>query len=260
MDYVIAPLPFAVCMLAGMLICLEVGRRMGKSTLAKDPQGSASGIGVVQGAVFSLFGLLIAFTFSGAPGRLDARRHLIQDEANAIGTAYLRLDLLPPGSQPAMRERFRNYVDSRLAAYRKFPNVQAVKAELSRSARLQSDIWTQTLAASRLPDGNPDALKLLVPSLNEMFDISSSRTMATAIHPPPIIFALLFVLALVCSSLAGYGMAGSKKHSWLHITAFAVTIVISIYVVLEIEYPRMGLLSVETEYDQVLVDVRESMK
>ena len=260
MDYIIAPLPFAVCMLAGMLICLEIGRRMGKSSLAEDPQGSTSGIGVVQGAVFSLFGLLVAFTFSGAPTRLDVRRRLIQDEANAIGTAYLRLDLLPPGSQLAMRERFRNYLDSRVSAYRKLPDVQAAKAELARSAKLQSDLWTQVIAATRLPDCDSDAPRLLLPSLNQMFEISSARTMAMTIHPPPIIFALLFVLALVCSLLAGYGMAGSKKHSWLHITAFAVTVVISIYVVLQIEYPRMGLLSVESAYDQVLVDVRESAK
>ena len=260
MDRIIPALPFAAGLFVGMLVCLEIGRRLGKYYLAKDPQGATSGIGVVQGAVFSLFGLLVAFTFSGAPARLDARRHLIQEEANAIGTAYLRLDLLSPEAQPALREQFRTCVDSRLEAYRRFPDVEAAKAELARSAKLQTAIWTQVIAATRLPASNPDALKLLIPSLNGMIDISSTRTMSARLHPPLIIFGLLFLLAPVCSLLAGYGMAGSKQRNWLHITAFAVIVVISVYVILEIEYPRMGLLPVETAYDQVLVELRESMR
>lgn len=259
MDHLVAPI-FALCMFVGMMICLEIGRRLGKRSLAKDPQGSI-GISVVQGAVFSLFGLLVSFTFSGAPARLDARKRILQDEANAIGTAYLRLDLLSPASQPAMRERFRNYVDSRLETYRKLPDVQAAEVELSKCSKLQSDIWTQALLASRSPGADPDALKLLMPSLNEMFDIASSRTMSSMTHPPLTIFALLFLLALASSALAGHGMAGSKHRNWLLITGFAAVYVVSVYVTLEIEYPRVGILSsVETKYDQVLVDVRESMK
>jgi len=256
MDPIIPPVAFAVCMLAGMLICLEIGRRLGKRSLATDPQGSVSGTSALQGAVFGLFGLLVGFTFSGAPARLDDARHLIQNEANAISTAYLRLDLLPPGSQPAIRENFRNYVDSRLETFRKLPDFQAAKTERSRSEKLQSDIWKQVLAAS-----DQDAVKLLVPSLNDMFDVASTRTTSRMMHPPMAIFFLLFLVALVCSLLAGYALAGSKQRSWLHIAAFAVVYVISVYVILEIEYPRLGSFSVlETSYDQVLVDVRESMK
>ena len=80
-------------------------------------------------------------------------------------------------------------------------------------------------------------------------------------HPPIAIFVLLFFLALVCSILAGYGMADSKQRSWLFILAFAAVYVISIWVILEVEYPRMGVLSgLETRYDRALLDVRESMK
>jgi len=261
MDPIIPPVPFAVCMLAGMLICLEIGRRLGKRRLAADPQGAAAGTSVVQGAVFSLFGLLVGFTFSGAPARLDDARHMIQNEANAISSAYSRLDLLPPGSQGAIREKFRNYVDSRLEVFRKLPDIPAAEAELAKSEKLQSDIWKQTLAASRLPDSDPHALNLLVPSLNDMSDAAATRTTSRMMHPPLAVFALLFVLALACSLLAGYAMAGSKQRSWLHIAAFAVVYVISVYVILEIEYPRLGSFSVlETSYDRVLVDVRESMK
>ena len=214
----------------------------------------------VDSAIFSLYGLLLAFTFSGAPGRLDIRRNLIAEEANAIGTAYFRLDLLAPQSQPAIREQFRQYLDSRLATYRKLSNIEATYAELSTSAKLQSDIWSHAVEATRHPDGHPEAGKLLLPAVNHMIEVTGKRTMATRIHPPAIIFALLFLLALVCSLLAGYSMSLSKRRSWLHILAFATIAVITVFVILEIEYPRIGVLSVESRYDQVLIELRERMR
>ena len=259
MDQMIAAEPFATALFLGMLICLEIGRRLGIHRLAKDPHGAMSGLSVVEGAVFGLYGLLLAFTFSGAPARFDTRRQLIAEEANSIGTAYLRLDLLSPESQPALRDRFRKYLDSRLEVYRKFPDIEAVKAELSKSAKLQMDIWVQAVAATPLQGSHPGAAVLLLPALNQMIDITTTRTMAARIHPPRMVFALLFLLALDCSLLAGYGMAGSKQRSWLHIIAFVVITVISVYVVLEIEYPRTGSIRLDA-YDQVLVELRESMQ
>ena len=102
----------ATGLFVGILIFLEVGRRVGGQRLALDPEGARAGTGTVEGAVFALVGLLIAFTFSGAASRFDARRDLIVQETNAIGTAWLRLDLLPASAQPAIRENFRRYVDS----------------------------------------------------------------------------------------------------------------------------------------------------
>jgi hypothetical protein len=116
------------------------------------------------------------------------------------------------------------------------------------------------VAATRLPGCHPEAGKLLLPALNEMIDITTTRTMANRIHPPMIIFGLLFLLALVCSLLAGYGMAVARQRSWLHILAFVSIAVITVFVILEIEYPRAGFLSVENRYDQVLVDLREGMR
>jgi len=97
----------AVGLFLGMLILAEVGRRIGMRRLAQDPEGAEAGVGVVDGAVIALVGLLIAFTFSGAAARFDTRRQLIVEETNDIGTAYLRLDMLPVDAQPALREKFR---------------------------------------------------------------------------------------------------------------------------------------------------------
>jgi hypothetical protein len=261
MDRLIAAWPFAIAataLLVGMLMCLEVGRRLGTRRLANDPQGAMSGVNAVQGAMFSLYGLLLAFTFYEAASRYDARIQLVAEEANAIGTAYFRLDLLPAEAQPALREQFRKYVDSRLEVYRKLPDLEAAQVELSKSARLQAGIWGQAVVVSRLPGGHPDAAKILLPALNAMFDITVTRTMAARIHPPTIIFILLFVLALLCSVLVGYGMAGSKQRNWLHLAAFAVVTAISIYVILDLDYPRAGVIRLDA-YDQVLVDVRTNM-
>src|SRR5207247_6577295 len=121
--------------------------------------------------------------------------------------------------------------------------------EFSRSAEFQNQIWTRALAATRLQGSHPDAGKLIIPALNEIIDITTTRTMAARIHPPLIVFALLFVLALVCSLLAGFGMAGSKRRSWLHIVAFAAITVIAVFVILDIEYPRSGFIRLDA-YDQ----------
>ncbi len=81
----------AVGLFLGMLMLFETGRCVGKKRLMRDPDSAATGAGPAEAAVFGLLGLLLAFTFSGATSRFEVRRHLITEEANAIGTAYLRI-------------------------------------------------------------------------------------------------------------------------------------------------------------------------
>src|SRR5262249_42430580 len=107
-----------LALLTAMMLLFAVGRRLGARDLKKDPKGMRSGLGAVEAAVLALLGLLLAFTIAGAGGRFDIRRNQIVEEANAIGTAYLRLDVLPAAMQPGLREAFRSYVDTRLAVYR----------------------------------------------------------------------------------------------------------------------------------------------
>jgi hypothetical protein len=243
----------------GMLLLLEIGRRIGTHRLLQDPEGARAGTGAIEGAVFALLGLLIAFTFSGAASRFDSRRALIIEETNAIGTAYLRLDLLPASAQLSLRDLFRQYVDARLEAYRKIPDLQAALAELDKATRLQGEIWSQAVAAGRIEGAPPPATMLLLPALNQMIDITTTRTMAVKTHPPVIIFVMLFGLALASALLAGHGMAGSKSRSWIHLLSFAAVMAVLIYVILDIEFPRLGLIRVDA-FDQVLVELRESMK
>jgi hypothetical protein len=259
MEPPIPPLLFSVLLFLGMLVLLETGRRLGVHRRSKESEGERGSLGTVEGAVFAMFGLMVAFTFSGAASRFNEKRMLIAEEANCIETAYMRVHLVPPQARPELQELFRRYVDSRLETYRRLPNMTAAEEEMAKSKKIQEEIWTKAVAATRLPESHPDAGKLLLPALNTMIDITTTRTMALQMHPPRIIYVLLFGLGLICSLLAGYRMSVGNQRSWLHILGFAVITVIIVYVILDVEYPRAGLIRLEAG-DQMLVQVRENMK
>lgn len=258
MRFFIGPVLLALALGAGMALMLEAGRRLGARRLDRDHEGARPGLGAVEGAHFALLGLLIAFTFSGAGARFDVRRVLIVEEANAIGTAWLRLDLLPEEARADLRASFPPYVEARIAAYRLLPDIEASQAQLARAAELQAAIWARAVAAVRDGAPQPTAM-LLLPALNQMFDIATARTAATRMHPPTVIYILLLGLALMSALLAGYAMAGARARSLLHMGAFVLMMAISIYVILDLEHPRAGLIRV-TDADQPLVELLESMR
>ena len=259
MEPPISPLLFVVLLFSGMMILLEIGRHLAIRRRPKESEGERGSLGTIEGAVFALFGLVMAFGFSGAASRFNEKRMLIAEEVNTIETAYLRLHLVPQQAQSELQELFRHYVDSRLETYRRLPNMQAAEEEMAKSKKIQEEIWSDAVAATLLPNSHPDAGKLLLPALNNMIDITTTRTMALQVHPPRIVYWLLFSLGLLCSLLAGYRMAIGQHRSWIHILCFSVITVIVVYVILDVEYPRAGLIRLEAG-DQMLLHVRENMK
>ena len=241
----------------GILLFLRFGRWLGKRVLARHGGEIPASVGSLEAAIFALMGLLIAFTFSGALTRFDGRRVQAVDEMNAIGTAYLRVTLLPASAQPKLRETMRNYVDARIATYRKLPDIKAADTEAARSMRLQNEIWAQTVAAVRSPDARAGAELLVISAMNQMFDLASARIAATKIHPPSIVYLMLIGLAFAAALLAGYQSAG-EKHDWMRRLGFALIIASTVYVILEIEFPRVGLVRIDA-IDQLLVNARASM-
>lgn len=237
----------ALLLLPAMLMLVALGRMLRRR------ESSVAQSSSIEAAVFALFGLLLAFTFSGAVGRYDAHRQLVVEESADIGTAYLRLDLLPPAAQPELRELFRKYTDSRLYLY------DSVSPEVSpETIALQHAIWQRSISAAAAPGANPNATTLLVPALNAMIDITSTRQNAFYMHPPSIVFFLLFGLSCGAAFLAGYGMTSSGR-SWFYMAALAVTVTATVYATLEIEYPRQGLIRLRGT-DRILLEVRDSMK
>ena len=183
---------------------------------------------------------------------------LITEEATTIETAYLRLHLVPE-AKPELQELFRRYLDSRLDTHRRLPNMQAARLEMANSKEIREEIWPKALVATRRPSSHPAAGWVLLPALNNMIDMATTRTMALQVHPPRIIYALLLGLGLICSLLVGYRMATGQHRSWLYILGFTIFAVIVVYVILDIEHPRAGLIRLESA-DQVMVELRQEMK
>jgi len=249
----------AVVLLGSIVGATEVGRRLGIRRSKRDAEGSRAGLGAIEGAIFALLGLLIAFTFSGAAARFDTRRMLIVQEANDIGTAYLRVDLLPAAAQPPLRDLFRKYLDLRLGLYQSLAaddrDPTAVRL-ISEAAEVQRSLWA--LAVRECQAAGPPAAQLLLPAINAMFDTCGVRIASIRLHPPPAVFGMLLGLTLLAAVLAGFGMAGAQKRSWLHILGFAIIMASTVYLIVDLEYPRRGLIRVDAS-DQILVDLRQGM-
>jgi len=200
-----------------MLLLLELGRGIAIRQMTVDPEGAKAGLGAVVGVVFSLLGLLLAFTFSGAASRFDARKQLIVQEVNTLGKAYYVLDLFPEPVQTKLKDSFRRYLDAELQAIKALPDIRAAKQAFARSSALKADMQNQAIAACRNPNTQPIAAYVLLPAINEWIANSTNRIVAVNTHPPFAIYGVLVGLALVSSLIAGYGMAEAKTRSWLHI-------------------------------------------
>ena len=241
----------------GILLCFLAGRRAAIRFATAHGEKGTTGSDPTMAAVFGLLGLLLALTFYGAAERMDHRRALIVDEANAIGTAYLRLDLLPSDLQPEIRESFRQYLDSRLEFYKSVKDSDR-NLQIDQTSRLREQIWTKAVSASRASGSHEDAGKLLLPALNAMFDIATTRLAALHMHPPTIIFVMLFGFALISSVLAGGSLTPTNRINRINVLAFAAVMAIAVYVILDLEYPRLGLIRVDA-FDRFLIGVRTMM-
>jgi hypothetical protein len=240
-----------------VIACLRGGWWLGRRHTRIAGDGAHQGLGAIEAAVFGLMGLLIAFTFTGAADRFDDRRELITKEVNAIGTAWLRLDILPDASRESVRALFRQYLDARIGAYRELGD-GAANADVRRPIRaVQENIWAQLQLAIREERSLPIAQSVL-PPVNEMFDIAEERYWMTERHPPPAIFVILTILVLVSALLAGFGMAEAPKQSKLHVVGFAAVTAIALYLIVDLEFPRLGFVRVDA-FDLELVELRATM-
>jgi hypothetical protein len=248
-----------LALFAGILTCLEIGWRVRSRNLATETEKSDAGLNALDGAVFALMGLLIAFTFSGAASRFEARRALIVQETNDIGTAYLRIDLLPSDAQPALRQDYRDYLEARLDFYHKLGgDIEPAKLAFEKSIDLQHKIWSESVAASAR-QSSAAVTTLVLSSVNATIDITTTRLVALDTHPPPAIYLALAALVLASSILVGYAMAKSGRRNWSHMLIYAGTLAFAVYLIFDLDYPRFGLVRIDSA-DHILVDLRNSMK
>jgi hypothetical protein len=253
--YAVFPIVFGL--FAGMVLCLEIGYRVGRRRMQRDGK-TDEGLGSIETATFAMLGLLLGFAFSQALGRFDARRDMIVREANAIGTAYLRLDLAPMGDQPELRRLFRDYLDARIRAYSTPTDDEATDRSLAAAEGVQRRLWSAA-ASSANHDPSQNVARAIVPAINDMIDITTVRTVALNTKLPRAILVLLVTAALCSAMTAGYAMSRRGRRSILHVILYATSIAMTIYVVLDLEHPRRGLIRLD-ETDRIMEQLRESIR
>lgn len=254
--YAYLGLLFSVVLFFLMFLFLKLGNWIGLSHLGRLSQLPPGGVNIAENAVLGLLALLIAFTFAGSNAKFDHRRELIVSEVNAIHSAYLRVDMLSPHAQTAMHQHLIKYIESRINFYRAFPNLDVAHKFLEESAQIEDQLWQEAVTGCK--ENNQAACIVLLPALTNMIDLAEERTAVLKMHPPIIIFALLVGLALMSALLAGYSMAEQRELSYLHIISYVAITAITIYVVLDMEYPRYGLIRLDP-FDQLLVELHDSM-
>ncbi len=202
----------------------------------------STAFGVVQTTAFTLLSLLLAFSFSLALSRYDARRELVTKEANAIGTAILRTDLLYPEAGTQERALLNDYLNERLTYLSSSSEAEQAAAE-TRAADLQHRMWT--IAASEVQRGRRStATPLFVASLNDVIDISLMQRAAQRAHVPDLIVYILIVLVLIAGTLFGTTWK-TWRSTLLAAIALAVMFGAVFGAVIDLDQPQTGTIRVD---------------
>jgi hypothetical protein len=253
----IASIVLAVAFFAGMVVFIEVGRELGARRAAKLGEASKDGLGRVETAVYAVLSLLLGFTFGGAAARFDHRREIVVDQVVAVGDVLQYTDMLPHQEGADIRRALDRYLDQLLATHARPPGTELEAQERKTLDRAESDLWNKAVAATRADTGEK-ARMLLMPSVDALFDAVNEDRLAQRIHPPLMIWAMIAVAATFAGLFAGFSMAGPTRN-WFHVIGTAATISITIFVILELESPRLGLIRMDS-MDEALAELRETMK
>jgi len=235
-----------------VLLAMETGYRLGRHRSRRAEQEKESPVGTVVGATLGLLGFMLAFTFGIAGSRFDSRRQAVLDEANSIGTTFLRAGLLPEGRGEPIRTLLRDYVDIRLEAVRN----RDVATALTRSNELHGQIWAETEAIAKK---HPESILvgLFVQSLNETIDLHETRVVVGLYcRIPLILWSTLYLLTVLAMMGVGYFAGLTSKTRSLAAIMLALTFAAVMFLVADLDRPGEGLFEVS---QQALVDLRSTM-
>jgi hypothetical protein len=240
-----------VVILAVVLLSVECGYRLGRYRRSRHELEKDAPVGTMVGATLGLLAFILAFTFGLAAARFDTRRQVLLDEANAIGTTYLRAGTLPDRTEQ-IRSLLRNYVGARLDAIRSGKLAEGI----TRSEDIQQQLWSE---AEALGTKNPNSIVvgLFIQSLNQTIDFHAERLQAgLRSRIPGAIWLCLFAVAALSLATMGYhaGLSGTRRS--LAIIAVAITFSVVIELIADLDRPREGVLRVS---QQALLDVQRSM-
>jgi len=241
---------FAATIVA-FVIAMGIGHLLGARSRTRLGGIDAPDLGATLGGLLGLLGLLLAFTFGMAGERFDRRKTLVVEEANAIGTAWLRTDLIPEPQAVQARQLLRAYAQSRLDVAQASTRDEAI----TRSEKLQTELWGTTRAAA-LAAPTP-TVALFVAAVNEVIDMHGRRVAAALRNPiPPTIFATLYAVAILVLGVTGYARGLTGDRSAMANLVLALVLAAVFALILDLDRPYEGLLTVS---QQAIRDVLTSM-
>jgi hypothetical protein len=206
----------------------------------KDTETSQD-LGIIQTATLTLLALIIGFTFSMAIDRHDQRELLEESEANAIGTEYLRADLLPPELTTRTQDLLKQYLDQRILFYTKHSHEQ-VQETNQKTEAIQQTLWNEILPIARSKQS--PTIALVVSGMNDVFNSQGYVQAAWWNRIPNTAWALMMAIAICANLLVGFG-ARNFKHNIALFMIFPFIIAVSFLLIADIDSPRGGVIRIE---------------
>lgn len=231
-------------LLVSMVFAIEVGYRIGRRTQALASEPSKAQINTIQASLLGILALLLGFTFSLSLQRFDSRSEAVVDEANAIGTAYLRAQLLPLSVRSKVQQSLREYLDLRLRAGAvTLDNAAEREQFLVKANQTLDSVWRYALQAAK-EDERPVTSGLFIQSLNALIDSYGKRDAELDRHVPEVVLFLLYFAFLMTGVIVGYasGIAGHRASLVTYI--MVALIVLLVFIIIDLDRPRRGLIEV----------------
>jgi hypothetical protein len=236
-----------------MLGCSEIGFRAGYQARDRFDEAVRSRTTIFESALLGVLGLLMAFTISMAVTRFEARRQLVIDEANAIGSTWLRSKMIPAPGDAEFTALLRQYVDAR-AAYASRSRLDELAKIRAHDARLQSELWSRAVAFA-VKERSVNA-GLLLQSLNQSIDLEATRWAFFWGHVPQSVIYLNSIIAMLASALLGYGFGLIGKRHVVSIVLLAISISGVLAVIIDLDRPWQGFIKVSQE---PMLDLQKQM-
>jgi hypothetical protein len=238
------------------LLATEAGFLLGRRSQSTTDDHSKSQIYTIQGAALGLLALLLGFTFAMAMSRYDIRKQLVLEESNAIGTTFLRAQLLPEPTRQEVSNLLRRYVEVRLEFHEAGNDQKRLREVGGTTERLHNQLWAR---GASMGEKDPRAVTtgLFLQSLNEMIDLHAKRLNAQENHVPEITLVLLFFVAFMATGLIGYGCGLSGLRNFFVTIISSILIAAVILVIIDLDRPSRGLIRVS---QQRMIDLHDSLK
>ncbi|MBY6151827.1 hypothetical protein KUV47_01270 [Vannielia litorea] len=236
----------ALVLLLSMIAAMFGGRAMAGRRARRTSEEGKSQTLAVQGSLLAILGLLLGFTFSLALGRFDSRSQAVVDEANAIGTAWLRTDLMPDGPREEARALLVKYAEFRAKAGEVPAHQDARRAGMVATAQKTFDqLWALSAETARAQGG--PAMVAFTNSLNDMIDQLSARDAAINRHVPEPVLLLLYGTFILLGWVLGLSAAQTGVQPVPAVYAMLLLIVGLVFVIIDLDRPRRGIIEVNQE-------------